>query len=271
MRKLTLVSVALCVLAQLPATASIVKKSATCPTTMANCPPQGCSTDHDVDGDLNKLKNTLPTDSKPQGTSEPKTLQWMKKLPSPAPETFVMGGSRKSFQDVGEGKKIQVTALLLVAKRESGESCNCELNDDKLPETAKDTAVNTDNHLVLVSPETVTKFPIPNNAKPVDVTQVFNNREKESITVEFTPRVRAKGHPNFVRAKIQSLIHDAPEQALPVRVTGMLMFDSQHLIENPLVRVNNWEIHPILKLEFCPNGKTCSPDKDAGWVSLDDL
>jgi len=54
-------------------------------------------------------------------------------------------------------------------------------------------------------------------------------------------------------------------------VTGMLMFDSQHFIEHGLSRVNNWEIHPILKLEFCPKGATCKADSDEGWKSLDDL
>jgi hypothetical protein len=36
-----------------------------------------------------------------------------------------------------------------------------------------------------------------------------------------------------------------------VRVTGQLLLDSEHFIKNHLVRVNNWEIHPVMKLEFC--------------------
>jgi hypothetical protein len=45
-------------------------------------------------------------------------------------------------------------------------------------------------------------------------------------------------------------------------MTGMLMFDSQHFLEPGPVRVNNWEIHPVLKLEFCPKGATCKADSD---------
>jgi hypothetical protein len=36
------------------------------------------------------------------------------------------------------------------------------------------------------------------------------------------------------------------------------------------VRVNNWEIHPVFKLEVCQAAK-CTVDSDQGWKSLDDL
>jgi hypothetical protein len=58
--------------------------------------------------------------------------------------------------------------------------------------------------------------------------------------------------------------------ALPVRLTGMLMFDSEHFIANHLKRATNWEVHPILKFEYCPSGKTCTADSDDGWLSIDD-
>lgn len=47
------------------------------------------------------------------------------------------------------------------------------------------------------------------------------------------------------------------------------MFDSEHFLRNPLNRVNNWEIHPIFRLEYCPKGKTCTASGDANWVDLD--
>ena len=49
------------------------------------------------------------------------------------------------------------------------------------------------------------------------------------------------------------------------------MFDSEHFIGLHLVRINNWEIHPVLKLEFCETGNDCTAGNDAGWKSLDDL
>lgn len=48
-------------------------------------------------------------------------------------------------------------------------------------------------------------------------------------------------------------------------------FDSEHFINNHLVRVNNWEIHPVFKLEFCETGVDCKGTENTGWKSLDDL
>ena len=102
------------------------------------------------------------------------------------------------------------------------------------------------------------------------VTRYFHSRELESETAEFTPRVRLV-HPNFTRQKVQPLIDATDEDALLVRVTGQLLFDSEHFIKNHLARVNNWEIHPVFKLEFCSTGDSCKPNSDTGWKSLDDL
>jgi len=99
---------------------------------------------------------------------------------------------------------------------------------------------------------------------------VFHLRELESETAEFTPRERL-AHPNFTREKVQPLIDASDEEALLVRVTGQLLFDSEHFIKNHLVRVNNWEIHPVFKLEFCTNGNSCKANSDAGWKALDDV
>jgi MoxR-like ATPase len=92
----------------------------------------------------------------------------------------------------------------------------------------------------------------------------------EREAAEFTPRVRLD-HPNFTRDVVQPMIDDTDQEALLVRVTGMLMFDSEHFIRNHLVRVNNWEIHPILKFEICSTGNNCKAGNDAGWQSLDDI
>ncbi|PYQ28050.1 MAG: hypothetical protein DMF56_18080 [Acidobacteria bacterium] len=266
MRMRTLLLTVLCLLLTIPATAAVKKKSTTCPKTLAQCPDDGCSTDHDVDGTLNELKNVRADDPKAGGAAEPRTLQSMKNLPDP--QHFALGGSREELENHGEGTKIRVTAFLLTAKPEKGESCNCGLDDRKQKD--KDVGVNTDNHLVLVSGATVKKFPVADGVDVNGWKQVLNQREAESITAEFTPRVRL-AHPNFTRAAVRPLILKARQMALPVRVTGLLMFDSQHFLEHPLPRVNNWEIHPILKLEFCPKNVTCKADSDDGWRSLDDL
>ena len=217
-----------------------------CVKNWADCPDQGCG--GQFDPNLNHVKNIPSLD----GNAKLHSLTWMKKLEDP--ENFSQGDSRDELQSLGEGQKITVVAYLLRAKPElGGESCNCGFH----------TAAETDNHLVLVSKTTVEKFSGGNAA--------FSQREPESETAEFTPRVRKNGHPNFTREVVQPLIDDTDEKALLVRVTGQLMFDSEHFIRNHLVRVNNWEIHPVIKLEYCEGGDTCKATSDSGWKSLDDV
>ncbi len=226
-----------------------LKKS--CKPSLATCPDEGCGSTFDAN--LNRLKN-IRTDSQ---TATMKSLTWMKKLDDP--ESFAQGDSREELTALGEGEKITVAAYLLIAKPElGGESCNCGLQ----------TPTETDNHLVLVTKTTVDKFPLSSTAAANKT--VFHARELESETAEFTPRVRLT-HPNFTREEVQPLIDATPQKALLVRVTGQLLFDSEHFIKNHLVRVNNWEIHPVLKLEFCETGNNCKPNADTGWKSLDDM
>jgi hypothetical protein len=222
-----------------------------CRPTISDCPDEGCGVRFDPN--LNRLKNLRSHN----GTATMRTLAWMKKLDDP--ENFTQGESREELAALGEGEMVRVVAYVLVAKPElGGESCNCGLH----------TPAETDNHLVLVTKKTLDKFPISNNANTNK--RIFHSRELESVTAEFTPRVRLD-HPNFTRERMQPLINGRPQKALLVRVTGPLLFDSEHFIKNPLVRVNNWEIHPVLKLEFCETGNKCKANNDAGWKSLDDL
>ena len=233
------------------------KTKASCKPNIGLCPPEGCGTNFDPN--LNRLKNILPDDSRAAGDATPHPLTWIKKLDDP--ENFEKGGSREELTALGEGQKISVVAFLLVAKPElSGESCNCGLQ----------TAAETDNHLVLVSKATMQKFPLDSENDDATASEVFRSREPESITAEFTPRVR-RTHPNFTREKVQPLIDETDQDALLVRVTGLLLFDSEHFLQHPLVRVNNWEIHPVLKLEVCSTGNNCTARSNAGWKSLDSM
>lgn len=222
-----------------------------CKAKLADCPDEGCGSKFDPN--LNRRKN-VRSDGQ---AATVRNLTWMKKLDDP--ESFAQGDSREELTALGEGQKITVVAYLLVAKPElGGESCNCGLHSP----------AETDNHLVLVSKTTLDKF--PNSGNPATDKTVFHSRELESETAEFTPRVRLD-HPNFTREKIQPLIGATRQKALLVRVTGLLLFDSEHFIRNHLVRVNNWEIHPVLGVEFCTTGNNCNANSDAGWQSLDDL
>jgi hypothetical protein len=226
------------------------KKKPPCAADLTSCPDEGCGTRFDPN--LNKQKNITNDEQTPTLH----TLTWMKKLDDP--EEFSQGDPRDELTAIGEGQKITVMAYLLEAKRGSAESCNCGLSKPD----------ETDNHLVLVTKTTVEKYPAGNTAAANKT--ALKQREPESETAEFTPRVRLN-HPNFTRQVVQPLINATPERALLVRVTGILLFDSEHFIRHHLVRVNNWEIHPVLKLEYCTKGDKCRATSDEGWQSLDNL
>lgn len=221
-------------------TASTGKVAIPCPRPLndiTDCPDTGCGPS--LDPKLNVRKNVRSDDQ----TAENMTIQDMKDLADPVPD-FSIGDDRDKLKDLGEGKKITVMAKALVARKGGGESCNCKLLS----------VADTDNHIVLVDPSLRSPTLAAN--------------EDDSETAEFTPRVRLD-HPKLGRPQLQSLI-TAANGALLVRVTGLLMFDSEHSLGHHLKRHNNWEIHPVLGMEFCPPRKRCTAESDANWKSLED-
>jgi hypothetical protein len=221
------------------AAATAGKIKVPCPATLndiTDCPDTGCGPS--LDPKLNVRKNVRSDDQ----TAETMTIQQMKALPDPVPG-FVVGADRQPLIDLGEGKKITVMAKVLVVRKGGGESCNCKLLS----------VADTDNHMVLVAPSL---------AHPT-----LAANEATSETAEFTPRVRLD-HPNLSRAKLLPLI-SAANGALLVKVTGLLMFDSEHSLGHHLTRKNNWEIHPVLGLKYCPAGKMCTAASDTNWEDLE--
>jgi len=208
-------------------------------SSIADCPNTGCGPS--LDPNLNKQKNI----SQNSGAPVDRDMAFLAELPDPVPG-FKIGDPRTKLKALGEGTTIRVVAYALVARKGSRESCNCGLTK----------AADTDNHIVLVDTET---------AEPT-----LKENELESQTAEFTPHVRLT-HTKLVGADLERLITAAPNQALLVRVTGVQMFDSEHSLgPHPLKRHNNWEIHPVLKLEYCPEEKTCVEDSDANWVDMEE-
>lgn len=186
---------------------------------ITDCPDTGCGPS--LDPKLNQAKNIRSAD----GDAEVMTIQEMQALPDPV-EGYKIGDDRGKLTALGEGKKVTVEAWALVARKGGGESCNCKLL------AAKD----TDNHIVLVDPSV---------RRPT-----LAANEGDSETAEFTPRVRLD-HPKLARPNLQSLITSGGGKRR-VRITGLLMFDSEHSLGHHLKRHNNWEIHPVLGLQFCP-------------------
>ena len=243
------------------------KQAVKCPppgelTDITSCPDTGCGPS--LDPNLNQQKNIRSDEQQPIA----KTLKDLKDLPDPVPD-FKIGDTREKLKELGEGSKITVLAYALVARKGSKESCNCGLSK----------ANDTDNHIVLVEEETLARTARATPARDATDTKkavaprsaaqnTLEVREKESETAEFTPRVRLD-HASLAGAKLQSLIAAAPKQALLVRVTGLLMFDSEHSLGRHLTRVNNWEIHPVMKMEFCPADETCTAGSD-NWKDLEE-
>lgn len=151
------------------------------------------------------------------------------------PASWSSGADRSILKNWGEGKAIRIKARLKTAKGYSSgkESTNCNL---KLTE-------NNDFHLVL--------------------TRVKNKPEEQSITAEITPRLKPDG---WTLAKLRDL---ASRQTY-VRVTGYLMFDSQHAGDAVPRRYTHWEIHPVSKFEVCTVTKA-QCDVGNGWVLLEDM
>jgi hypothetical protein len=201
-----------------------------CPASLndiTDCPDTGCGK---VDPHLNRQKNIRSLD----GEAEPMTIQQMRKLADPV-KGFKVGNTREKIQALGEGKKIVVVANAIAVRPGSKESCNCGLT----------TVANTDNHIVLV--DRVLRKKPGESAK-----NLVHRRELNSITAEFSPRVRLD-QSNLTKVNLAPLI--AFNGVQRVRITGLLFFDSEHSLGHHLVRRNNWEIHPILALEYCPRGK----------------
>src|ERR1044072_967105 len=165
---------------------------------IGECPDEGCGSG-EFDPELNRRKN-IRSDNR---NSVLRKFQWLANLRGPHNITKE-NSDRTQLTLLGEGQKITVVAYALVARKGGKESCNCGLAAPK----------DTDNQIVLVDPALKD--------------QSLEKNEEDSETAEFTPRVRLD-HPNLAREKLQPLIA-AQGGRLLVRVTGVLMFDPEHLL-----------------------------------------
>ncbi len=209
-------------------------------TQIEDCSDVGCSNGRAFDPKLNQQKNIRTSNTRPVD----KDFSDLAGLDDPV-DGFVEGGSREVLRTLGEGEMIRVVAYVVEVRPGSQESCNCGLGRVR----------DTDNHIVLID--------------PTDRSPSLAD-EPKSLTAEFTPRVRLD-HPNLSRVKLRPLILAARRQALLVRVTGLQMFDSYHSLHEPVPkgRDNNWEIHPVFHMEYCPKSKTCTAGSNANWKDLE--
>ena len=151
------------------------------------------------------------------------------------PAKWAAGTVRTLLKTWGEGTPVEYEAYLVTVKHyQCGmESCNCNLKKDE----------NNDFHLVTFHKK--------------------NIAEDDSITAEITPRIRPEG---WTLKKLQKLARDKTY----VKLTGLLMLDTQHLNSDKPARVTDWEIHPVTKLQVCTGTITGCKAGD-GWVDLADF
>jgi len=150
---------------------------------------------------------------------------------------------RSPLADLGEGKPVVLTAYVLIARQEKGESVNCGA---KFPTKNPNDPKYHDIHISLIPTQDVTN-------------------ECSGVVAEMSPHHR----PDSWNA---ANVEKAAKAGVPVRVTGNLFFDSSHIpcngsqpsAGNPK-RFSLWEIHPIYLFEVC----TANCSGTGTWVPLD--
>lgn len=184
---------------------------------------------------------------------------WTGLLPSDRsklPKVASSGGGRS--QKVGEGTKVVFVGFIREAKyddTETGEDVNCKIGGKGLVGTS-----DNDIHISIGLTQ-LTKTP----AETAERCQ--------SLTAEMSPHFRPA-----VWEKIVSTSFHKVFQTYPVRITGTLMMDAEHVpcvngtirSGNP-VRISVWEIHPVYAIDICKNTslKACGVADASAWTPFD--
>ncbi len=207
---------------------SIAKAGAPCAASLDQCPMEGCG---GGDPKLNVKKNrtVLPT-----GTIEEFTYEDFMHLEEERPAHWTPGQERTEVEGMGEDTPVALTGYMIGAHPGSPETCNCKLTGLE----------DNDFHINIVE-------------RPTD-------RMRDSIVVEMTPRIRAQ-HPGWTLPKLHSLLQS--NTPAYVKVTGYLLFDSEHASRSGGPRATIWQVHPITKFEVCKSTRA-NCDAGQGWQLL---
>lgn len=184
---------------------------------------------------------------------------WTGLLPSDRtklPKVASSGGGRS--QKVGEGTKVVFVGFIREAKyddTETGEDVNCKIGGKGLVGTS-----DNDIHISIGLTQ-LTKTP----AETAERCQ--------SLTAEMSPHFRPAAWEKIVSTSFHKVF-----QTHPVRITGTLMMDAEHVpcvngtirSGNP-VRISVWEIHPVYAIDICKNTglKACDVADASAWTPFD--
>lgn len=210
-------------------THTLAHKAVACADSLDACPAEGCG---GGDPSLNVKKNVL---TKPTGKPEEFTFEDFATLEAerPGPGEYTPG-DRKAIEEMGEDTFVALNGYLIGAHPGSPETCNCKLSGE----------ANNDFHINLVE-------------RP---TQGLT----ESVVVEMTPKMR-RGNPTWTLTNLQNLLDETKPPY--VRVSGLLLLDTEHISRSGGPRITIWEIHPVTRFQVCTGTKaTC--DAGSGWKDL---
>jgi hypothetical protein len=202
--------------------------SRACRSSLIDCPAEGCGGGDQL---LNAKKNRLDP---PQGTLQIMVFADFLHLEEERPDHWDENQPRDEAEQLGEDTPVVLAGFMIDAHPGSPETCNCKLSGEE----------NNDYHINLVERE--------------------SDRLRDSIVVEMTPKMRAK-IPEWRLTTLTNLLN-SPKPPL-VRVSGYLLFDSEHVNRSGGERATIWEIHPVTKFETCPGGG-CDVSSDVGWQDL---
>lgn len=157
---------------------------------------------------------------------------------------------------VGEGSKVSFVGYVMAyefADAEKGEDVNCDMSGDG----------NNDIHLTLRTvPGLILK-------KPAGATDPRCN----SVSAEVSPHFRPAAWAQLAAASSNALF-----TKYPLRITGALTFDAEHLPcvngkphSGSPVRISVWEIHPVYSVDVCKYTTLarCKVSNDAAWTPFD--
>jgi hypothetical protein len=184
---------------------------------------------------------------------------WTGLLPSDRtklPKVASSGGGRS--QTVGEGTKVVFVGFIREAKyddTQTGEDVNCKIGGKGLVGT-----VDNDIHISIgLTQLTQTPPAIADRC--------------QSLTAEMSPHFRPAVWEKIVSTSFRQVF-----QTHPVRITGTLMMDAEHVpcvngtirSGNP-VRISVWEIHPVYAIDICKNTslKACGVADATAWTPFD--
>ncbi|HEX8636145.1 MAG TPA: hypothetical protein VF703_18640 [Pyrinomonadaceae bacterium] len=185
-----------------------------------------------------------------------KPAWWTGKLPSDRTKLPLVapgGGGQK----VGDGVKVVYVGFIREAKYDDtakGEDVNCKIGGAGLVGTS-----DNDIHISIAQ--------TPLSASPTPAEQC------QSLTAEISPHFRPA-----VWEKITTPSFHQVFQTHPVRITGTLMADVEHIpcvngkpSGGSPVRISVWEIHPVYAIDICKNTslKACGVADASAWTAFD--